>query len=120
MKHYDFIMAGGGLAGLSLALNLVCSPLGDRSILIVDRDDKNRNDHTWCFWSEGASPFDEVVHLSELVLCGRQHSSRHRPADGAHFGPPDHRTYFKRDGSASSCARCEARIGAPAAGDSPG
>jgi 2-polyprenyl-6-methoxyphenol hydroxylase-like FAD-dependent oxidoreductase len=38
MKHYDFIMAGGGLAGLSLAYHLVRSPLRDRSILVVDRD----------------------------------------------------------------------------------
>jgi lycopene beta-cyclase len=42
MKHYDFIMAVGGLAGLSLALHIARSPLRDRSMLIVDRDAKER------------------------------------------------------------------------------
>ena len=38
------------MAGLSLAYHLVQSPLRDRSILILDREQKNRNDRTWCFW----------------------------------------------------------------------
>jgi lycopene beta-cyclase len=50
MKKYDFIIAGGGMAGLSLAYYLLQSPLRDRSILILDREPKNRNDRTWCFW----------------------------------------------------------------------
>lgn len=50
MKKYDFIIAGGGMAGLSLAYYLIQSPLRDRSILILDREQKNRNDRTWCFW----------------------------------------------------------------------
>ncbi len=63
-KSYDFILAGGGLAGLSLAYHLVHSPLRDHSILIVDRDAKDRNDRTWCFWTNRATPFDSVVHRS--------------------------------------------------------
>ncbi|GAB2561594.1 lycopene cyclase family protein [Spirosoma aerophilum] len=50
MKKYDFIIAGGGMAGLSLAYYLSQSPLRDRSILIIDRETKNSNDRTWCFW----------------------------------------------------------------------
>ncbi|MVM31545.1 lycopene cyclase [Spirosoma sp. HMF4905] len=50
MKKYDFIIAGGGMAGLSLAYYLLQSPLRDRRILILDREQKNRNDRTWCFW----------------------------------------------------------------------
>ena len=61
MKDYDFIFAGGGLAGLSLALHLSHSPLRDRSMLVVDRDAKQRNDRTWCFWSDGPTLFDDVV-----------------------------------------------------------
>ncbi len=57
----DFILAGGGLAALSLAYHLVHSPLRDRSILIVDRDAKVRNDRTWCFWTDQATPFDGIV-----------------------------------------------------------
>jgi lycopene beta-cyclase len=51
MPDYDFILSGGGLAGLSLAYHLINSPLRDRSILIVDKDAKQQNDRTWCFWA---------------------------------------------------------------------
>lgn len=61
---YDYIIAGGGAAGLSLAYHLVHSPLRDRSILIVDKDAKDRNDRTFCFWTDRPGPFDEVVHRS--------------------------------------------------------
>lgn len=62
MEHYDYIIAGGGCAGLSLAYQLIHSPLKDRRILIVDRDDKDQNDRTWAFWTDRPTPFQEVVH----------------------------------------------------------
>lgn len=58
---YDFIIAGGGVAGLSLAYHLSCSPLNDRSILIVDRETKNRNDRTLSFWANSPTPFDSII-----------------------------------------------------------
>ena len=61
MKKYDFIIAGGGMAGLSLAYYITQSPLRDRSILILDREQKNRNDRTWCFWENGAGPFESIM-----------------------------------------------------------
>lgn len=62
MQHYDIIIAGGGCAGLSLAYQLIHSPLQDRTILIIDRDDKDQNDRTWAFWTDCPSPFEPVVH----------------------------------------------------------
>ncbi len=59
--HYDFIIAGGGCAGLCLAHALIHSPLAGRSILIVDRDDKDQNDRTWAYWSTERSPFESIV-----------------------------------------------------------
>ena len=67
MKKYDFIIAGGGMAGLSLAYYLSQSPLRDRSILILDSELKNRNDRTWCFWEPDVasanytSAFDSIL-----------------------------------------------------------
>jgi lycopene beta-cyclase len=62
MTDYDFILSGGGLAGLSLAYYLINSPLRDRSILIVDKDAKQQNDRTWCFWEEQPTLFDEIAY----------------------------------------------------------
>jgi lycopene beta-cyclase len=60
--HYDYLILGGGLAGLSLAYHLIHSPLRDRSIVIVEPDDKTRNDRTFCFWADRPTPFDSLVY----------------------------------------------------------
>lgn len=49
------------MAGLSLAYYLSQSPLRDRSILILDKDTKTRNDRTWCFWEREAGPFESIL-----------------------------------------------------------
>jgi lycopene beta-cyclase len=64
MQHYDFILAGGGAAGLSLALHLVDSPLADRSILVLDKDPKEQDDRTWGFWTARPGPYDEIIYRS--------------------------------------------------------
>lgn len=64
MSHFDFILAGGGLAGLSLAYHLIHSPLRECSILIVDKDAKDRNDRTWCYWAKRPTVFDDIVYRS--------------------------------------------------------
>ena len=62
MTHYDYVMSGGGLAGLSLAYHLINSPLHERSILIIDKDAKQQNDRTWCFWVEQPTLFDAIAY----------------------------------------------------------
>jgi lycopene beta-cyclase len=94
MKHYDFIIAGAGLAGLSLAQHLINSPLRDRSILIVDPDPKKRNDRTWSYWSDRPTLFDGIacrtwdrLHLAGLsgeMLVNLRHY-RYRTIRGSDF-----------------------------------
>jgi lycopene beta-cyclase len=62
MIEFDFAILGGGASGLSLALALAQSPLGNRSILLVEKESKNRNDRTWCYWARGNTPFDGIRH----------------------------------------------------------
>lgn len=62
MKQYDYIFAGGGMAGLSLAYYFTqYESLRDKQILIIDRDRKDKNDRTWCFWEKGTGAFDKIV-----------------------------------------------------------
>jgi lycopene beta-cyclase len=64
MKPYDYILAGGGMAGLSLAYHLTRSSLQNKRILIVDREPKNENDRTWCFWTQEPTLYDPILHRS--------------------------------------------------------
>lgn len=51
--EYDYIIGGAGLAGLTLAWQMLENDLLDqKQLLIIDRDQKNTNDRTWCFWAE--------------------------------------------------------------------
>lgn len=69
MRRYDFIIAGGGMAGLSLAYYLNQSVLRNKSILIIDKAEKNTNDRTWCFWERGErNPFESIVHRKWQVV----------------------------------------------------
>lgn len=60
--HFDYILTGAGLAGLTLALELARRPaFRERRILLLDRDDKNRNDRTWCFWATDTESLPPVT-----------------------------------------------------------
>lgn len=64
MTHYDYIIIGGGCAGLSLAYKLNQSKLKNKKVLIIDQEAKNKNDRTWCFWADESTPFDHIVFRS--------------------------------------------------------
>lgn len=72
MRQYDFIIAGCGAAGLSLACHMLQSRLRDSAILIVDKDAKDQNDRTWAFWTDRPTLFDSIVHRSwsQLQILG--------------------------------------------------
>ena len=61
--NYDYIICGAGLAGLSLAVNLIHSgKFNDKQILLVDNKEKNTNDRTWCFWEKQDGLFEDIVY----------------------------------------------------------
>ncbi len=60
MLTYDYIIAGAGASGLSLVARLI-KDLPHRKVLIIDRERKQTNDRTWCFWETGHNFFEEVV-----------------------------------------------------------
>ena len=60
MKPFDYIIAGAGASGLTLA-HLLLELKSNHSILIIDKDDKTQNDRTWCFWQNGDNLYEEIV-----------------------------------------------------------
>ncbi|WP_430974699.1 lycopene cyclase family protein [Zeaxanthinibacter enoshimensis] len=63
MDTYDFIIIGAGAAGLLLADALGKDPyFREKKILLLDKDPKDQNDRTWCFWEKGDGNFDTILH----------------------------------------------------------
>jgi len=62
MKQFEYVIAGAGAAGLTLAFLLVKSQSSKKSILIIDKDAKSSNDRTWCFWERGPNLLEELVY----------------------------------------------------------
>jgi lycopene beta-cyclase len=40
---------------------LQAAPLKEKKILLIDKDQKNTNDRTWCFWETGPGLFEKTV-----------------------------------------------------------
>jgi len=61
-QEYDFIISGAGCAGLSLLLHMIdAGKFANKRILLVDKEAKNKNDRTWCFWESKPGLFDSIV-----------------------------------------------------------
>jgi len=64
-RPYDYIITGAGCAGLSLLMRMInCGLTKGKSVLLIDKEDKTRNDRTWCFWEKGEGFFEPVVYRS--------------------------------------------------------
>lgn len=61
--EYDYIIAGAGCAGLSLAVHLINSgKFANKKILLIDKDNKKNNDRTWSFWETKPGIFESIVY----------------------------------------------------------
>ena len=62
MKEYDFVIIGGGCAGLSLAYELdIHSKLDDKKLAIVEPRDEYKRDKTWSFWKVNDHNFNDCI-----------------------------------------------------------
>ncbi len=62
MKEFDFVILGGGCAGLSLAYELeINKKLKDKTLAIVENRDEYKRDKTWSFWKVTDHNFDDCV-----------------------------------------------------------
>ena len=62
MREFDYVIIGGGCAGLSLAYELeIHEKLRDKSLAIIEPRDEYKRDKTWSFWRVVSHNFDDCV-----------------------------------------------------------
>jgi len=65
MKDFDYIIIGGGCAGLSLAYELeIHKKLENKTLAIIEPRDEYKRDKTWSFWKIISHNFDDCVKKS--------------------------------------------------------
>lgn len=77
--YYDYIIVGAGAAGLMLLNNMIDDDFfADKSILVLDKDLKQTNDRTWCFWEKADGQFDAIVHKTwhHIYFSGKKFTKR--------------------------------------------
>ncbi|GLU43033.1 lycopene cyclase family protein [Allomuricauda sp. NBRC 101325] len=81
MSQYDYIIIGAGAAGLLLADALGKDEFfASKSILVLDKDDKSKNDRTWCFWERGNGHFDGLIHKTwDSIYVGGEQLQKSTP-----------------------------------------
>ena len=84
---YDFIICGGGMAGLSLAFYLKTSTLAHKSILIIEPQEKNKNDRTWAFWDNKESTFENILYKkwSSVTFTDNQNNQQFLDIGDYHY-----------------------------------
>jgi len=78
-SHFDYIIIGAGAAGLMLADAMTLDDFfSGKSILLLDKDSKQHNDRTWCFWEKEKGQFDAIVHKkwNHIYFGGKRFSKR--------------------------------------------
>ena len=62
MKDFDYIIIGGGCAGLSLAYELhIHKKLDDKTLAIIEPRTEYKKDRTWSFWKVVPHNFEDCV-----------------------------------------------------------
>ena len=62
MKEFDYIIIGGGCAGLSLAYELqINNKLDNKSLAIIEPRHEYKRDKTWSFWKVFDHNFNDCV-----------------------------------------------------------
>lgn len=111
-SHWDIVIAGGGLSGLAMAVELAQPRFAHLKILLVEQRTQYRRDRTWSFWSDGTHPH---AHLERAAWA--RWRVAHAGADAVCSGEQTYRSIdadtFYADALAriNACAHIELRLG---------
>ncbi len=62
MKEFDYVIIGGGCAGLSLAYELeINNKLNEKTLAIIENRNQYKRDKTWSFWKVVDHNFEDCV-----------------------------------------------------------
>ena len=62
MREFNYVIIGGGCAGLSLAYELeINDKLKDKTLAIIETREEYKRDKTWSFWKVFDHNFDDCV-----------------------------------------------------------
>ena len=83
MKEFDYLIIGGGCAGLSLAYELeINGKLKDKSLAIVEPRKEYKRDKTWSFWKVFNHNFEDCVIKSwnsfTINISGNSHELKNK------------------------------------------
>ena len=77
MKEFNYVIIGGGCAGLSLAYELeINKKLKDKTLAIIEPRDEYKRDKTWSFWRVSDHNFNDCIKKSwtNFTINTRDHT----------------------------------------------
>ena len=98
MKEFDYVIIGGGCAGLSLAYELdLHKKLENKTLAIIEPRDEYRRDKTWSFWKVINHNFDDCVKKSwKNFSINSPAGTKHLSCDNYIYQSIDSALFYKK------------------------
>jgi len=98
MREFDYIIIGGGCAGLSLAYELdLHKKLDNKTLAIIEPRDEYKNDKTWSFWKVISHNFDDCIKKSwENFSINSPTGTKHVQCDNYPYQSIDSGLFYKK------------------------
>ena len=98
MKEFDYVIIGGGCAGLSLAYELdLHKKLENKTLAIIEPRDEYKRDKTWSFWKVIDHNFNDCVKKSwENFSINSTTETKHLKCDNYPYQSIDSGLFYKK------------------------
>jgi len=98
MKEFDYIIIGGGCAGLSLAYELEThEKLKDKTLAIIEPRNEYKRDKTWSFWKVFPHNFDDCVKKSwNNFTINSPNETKYVKCEGTPYQTIDSELFYKK------------------------